>query len=298
MAPSVRVKTGDYAQIHDTPVPRNRRPSVLELFTPGSSPPNLPSTFLSTSPPAASSGLHATIDDSNSPPRRGRSRGISVSQSLHSKISHHVLSETSNKGSRRNGTAARRRGQHESQSSLARSHLSSPLHSQDENGMMTLEGSQADVVVAADSENPGRIGSALSFASEDAVHSIHSDDEEEDEYHHHDDIVEHLDAIGTSLSLSYSVRCLLIIFSLDPQVQTVSDLTNVANSILMCVASDFSIPPQTRLTHVIKLAHHYQSTPANPSWCYLHLRPPRRRIWRTKLKASRIAAWIGTWTTC
>ncbi|KAF7352700.1 hypothetical protein MVEN_01235900 [Mycena venus] len=65
-------------------------------------------------------------------------------------------------------------------------------------------GAQTDVVVRARSDGePGLIGSALSLP-----HSSHAEDLD-----HHDDIVEHLDVI-------------------DPQVGTVSTLTNAANALL------------------------------------------------------------------
>lgn len=49
--------------------------------------------------------------------------------------------------------------------------------------------------------------------------------------HHHDDIVEHLDVIGT---YCIAFNCFARTYNLkDPQVATVSNLTNAANSILM-----------------------------------------------------------------
>lgn len=98
--------------------------------------------------------------------------------------------------------------------------------------MMSMEGSEeADVFVRSAGE-PGWVNSALS--------SPHSHNDEggtglkTDEDHHHDDVVEHLDVIGRicyfSLHLSSShVNCAIP----DPQVATVSSLTNAANSILM-----------------------------------------------------------------
>ncbi|KAJ6485159.1 hypothetical protein C8R47DRAFT_1130956 [Mycena vitilis] len=70
-------------------------------------------------------------------------------------------------------------------------------------------GAQTDVAVRSRSDGePGLIGSALSLP-----HSHHTVGQKDGEGDHHDDIVEHLDVI-------------------DPQVATVSTLTNAANAIL------------------------------------------------------------------
>lgn len=84
------------------------------------------------------------------------------------------------------------------------------------------------MIQSDEGEEPGRIGSALSLP-----HTDLSDTPEEE--HHHDDIVEHLDVIGKSLSLLFACSVLFNIMSVtpDPQVATVSNLTNAANSILM-----------------------------------------------------------------
>ncbi len=59
-------------------------------------------------------------------------------------------------------------------------------------GSITLEGSQADVVIQSDG-HPGLIGSSLSVAS--STPSTY-DGSSSDELHHEDEIVEHLDVIG------------------------------------------------------------------------------------------------------
>ncbi|KAK7060548.1 hypothetical protein VNI00_001314 [Paramarasmius palmivorus] len=88
-----------------------------------------------------------------------------------------------------------------------------------EGGVVTLEGQSANVQVPTDGQ-PGRIGSALSF--DDGV-------SEEEGDHHHDDIVEHLEVI-------------------DPQVATVSHLTNAANSILFPPLAFYSRKPVVMLS--------------------------------------------------
>ncbi|KAJ6539448.1 hypothetical protein B0H19DRAFT_1179153 [Mycena capillaripes] len=86
--------------------------------------------------------------------------------------------------------------------------------SPDSNGRSTTplshhSGAQTDIVVRARADGePGLIGSALSLPD-----SRHAAGQDNDLVDHHDDIVEHLDVI-------------------DPQVATVSTLTNAANAIL------------------------------------------------------------------
>ncbi|EPQ59465.1 hypothetical protein GLOTRDRAFT_70926 [Gloeophyllum trabeum ATCC 11539] len=84
--------------------------------------------------------------------------------------------------------------------------------------VVSLEGSQVDVLVRT-GQLPGRVGSALSVRSSlnDGASSLGGE-------HHEDDIVEHLDAI-------------------DPQIGTVSSLTNAANAILIPPLSLYSRKP-------------------------------------------------------
>ncbi|TCD68204.1 hypothetical protein EIP91_011376 [Steccherinum ochraceum] len=89
--------------------------------------------------------------------------------------------------------------------------------------MVSYEGAHETVRIPTDEgHEPGRIGSALSFRDND------DDDDREDffdeENHHHDDIVEHLDVI-------------------DPQIATVSMLTNAANSMVFPPLSFYSRKP-------------------------------------------------------
>ncbi|KAJ7507925.1 hypothetical protein B0H11DRAFT_151014 [Mycena galericulata] len=86
-------------------------------------------------------------------------------------------------------------------------------------------GVQADILVRARSDGePGLIGSALSLPD-----SRHEDSQTGDDLDHHDDIVEHLDVI-------------------DPQVGTVSTLTNAANAILFPPLSWYSRKPVVTLS--------------------------------------------------
>ncbi|TFK75810.1 hypothetical protein BDN72DRAFT_885343 [Pluteus cervinus] len=94
-------------------------------------------------------------------------------------------------------------------------------------GLTTMEGSQVDIVLRSEGE-PGLIGSALSLPrSERGV-----DGSQE----HHDDVVEHLDVI-------------------DPQVSTVSSLTNAANSILIPPMSWYSRKPVLVLSPLASSEH-------------------------------------------
>ncbi|KAI0081717.1 hypothetical protein K474DRAFT_1703572 [Panus rudis PR-1116 ss-1] len=84
--------------------------------------------------------------------------------------------------------------------------ISSHSHSR-RSEMISLEGPAENILIPADpGHEPGRVGSALSSHRE-AI-------EDPFEEHHHDDIVEHLDVI-------------------DPQIATVSTLTNAANAIVI-----------------------------------------------------------------
>ncbi|KAF5344065.1 hypothetical protein D9758_008854 [Tetrapyrgos nigripes] len=88
-----------------------------------------------------------------------------------------------------------------------------------QSGVVTLEGSVANLQVPNDGAT-GIIGSVLDLTAQE---------EQGDGSHHHDDIVEHLDVI-------------------DPQVGTVSSLTNAANSILIPPVSWYSRKPVVMLS--------------------------------------------------
>lgn len=66
--------------------------------------------------------------------------------------------------------------------------------------MMSLQGSQMDVLVPRDDREPGRVGSALSLPDSEML-QLDWDGE-----HHPDDIVEHLDVIGIPQRSFTSVR--------------------------------------------------------------------------------------------
>ncbi|KAF4601061.1 hypothetical protein EYR38_005710 [Pleurotus pulmonarius] len=83
-----------------------------------------------------------------------------------------------------------------------------------------------------------RAGTVLSITTSNQDSSLFPDD---DETHHHDDIVEHLDVI-------------------DPQVGTVSSLTNAANSIVFPPLSFYSRKPVVYLP-----THHAQPTSSRPA---------------------------------
>lgn len=83
--------------------------------------------------------------------------------------------------------------------------------------MISLEGQNENVLIPCDDERHSRVGSALSMNSND-----HSEDPFGE--HHLDDIVEHLDVV-------------------DPQIATVSMLTNCANSIVIPPLSFYSRKP-------------------------------------------------------
>lgn len=94
-----------------------------------------------------------------------------------------------------------------------------------------LHGSQADIMVPGDGR-PGRLESALSLTSsgEGEENPFHSSSES---LNHDDDIVEHLEVIGESSQCTNTFRYTEIIFLKDPQISTISSLTNAANSIMM-----------------------------------------------------------------
>ncbi|KAG5639269.1 hypothetical protein H0H81_004930 [Sphagnurus paluster] len=110
-------------------------------------------------------------------------------------------------------------------SQISTERAASPLLVVTRDGMVTLEGSQADILMPSNGEH-GVIGSALSLpGSENEAHSFVLPDV------HHDDVVEHLDVIGKYFKIPSCIMSLRK--RLDPQVGTVSNLTNAANAILM-----------------------------------------------------------------
>ncbi|KAJ3488375.1 hypothetical protein NLI96_g2885 [Meripilus lineatus] len=128
-----------------------------------------------------------------------------------SRILNHIMSST--KIARPEARSLR----HRASSVLSGVRRSFSRTSRDRSDMVSIEGRQEDILVPADpGHEPGRLGSALSIRPEDARDPF--------EEHHHDDIVEHLDVI-------------------DPQVATVSTLTNAANAIVIPPLSFYSRKP-------------------------------------------------------
>lgn len=229
--PSIRIKGTPYASLRDAPAANEPR-SLAEIFpsnAPGSpTPTNRVPPRMQRSMPV----MRETNDPSSTSPENSQSRPRAGTMS--SRIYNHVVQREQRAAPIDNG----------SQPSTSRT--ASPLlvaH----NGMVTMEGSQADIRIRASGER-GRIDSAINLpnAHLDATHMRLVDSSET----HHDDIVEHLDVIGefyVSLSIQDNNRLLL---PSDPQVSTLSSLTNAANTILMCVhllpdisiRSSFSMP--------------------------------------------------------
>ncbi|KAF9055465.1 hypothetical protein BDZ89DRAFT_937908 [Hymenopellis radicata] len=113
------------------------------------------------------------------------------------------------------------RSQHSGSSFSNSRRTASPTRFNPVDGVLTLEGPTTDIQVHSHDGEPGLVGSALSLRSDGAAsyQSYHPLDD-----HHHDDIVEHLDVI-------------------DPQVATISNLTNAANSIVIPPLSWYSRKP-------------------------------------------------------
>ncbi|KAG7449097.1 uncharacterized protein BT62DRAFT_963967 [Guyanagaster necrorhizus] len=235
--PSVRVRRSQYASLNDRPAYDEqrtltnifRRPTsepASDIPEPATSPPASPvitppsqtsSPLLTNSPTALTPAI--TVDQPIAPLRRGRPRAGSRVQDL-------LLSQSLRLSSlplRSQGSGSPLRDQ-TSASSLDGSHrTTSPIHFSAIDGVLTIEGHNADIQVRSGDGEPGLVGSALSLPrSDDANASYQSYTSIDD--HHHDDIVEHLDVI-------------------DPQVATVSNLTNAANSILIPPFSWYSRKP-------------------------------------------------------
>ncbi|KAJ6628727.1 hypothetical protein B0H10DRAFT_1989020 [Mycena sp. CBHHK59/15] len=145
-----------------------------------------------------------------------------LQNSVRSRVQSHIVG--ANSGSR---------ARHASIPSLLRSQspgsnrAHTPLSNHSQNGITIIEGPQTDVEfrTGADGE-PGLIGSALSLPDS---HNAAIANSGQDGVEHHDDIVEHLDCI-------------------DPQVGTVSTLTNAANAILFPPLSWYSRKPVVMLS--------------------------------------------------
>jgi hypothetical protein len=181
--PSIRIKGTPYSSLRDHPTTNEPR-SLAEIFpTHG---PTLPSTNpvpprMQRSMPTMreqSEPLSSTIPNtSQSPPRRPRAGTVS------SRIHNHCM-QSSLRFPRADSI------DHDSQPSTSRT--ASPLLVTHD-GMVTMEGSQADIRMRSSGER-GRIDSAMNLPTShiDAAHMRVVDSSGT----HHDDIVEHLDVIG------------------------------------------------------------------------------------------------------
>ncbi|CAL1700809.1 unnamed protein product [Somion occarium] len=222
--PSIRVKRS-YATIHDTL-------SDQELLDPTR--PSLPGRARSWTNifGGNSSAVLSSPRPSAQPHTRPRSHtvsGVPPSQDaagnsslrVPSRVRMHILNP-----SRMSATPLQEHTEPSSFIRQVRRSLSSSHHS-DRSDMISLEGYNEDVLIPEDpGHEPGRIGRALSISS--------SQQDDPFEEHHHDDIVEHLDVI-------------------DPQIATVSTLTNAANSIVFPPLSFYSRKPVVVLPETPRL---------------------------------------------
>lgn len=197
--PSVRVRRNTYSPLADagldgqlTDAPRISQPrSLATLFTPVDTSVNRRSTVSGVdrtsdrlSPDSAAIPIGPIPRPNNTRPRSG------------SRVGQHVLSQSLRiSGSPRLETVHRRpRTSIASETSARSSNAQYPTH----DGLVTIEGENADIVVRGDGR-PGRVGSALSLSTTDEFGVVENDD------HHHDDIVEHLDVIGAAAHLTLVV---------------------------------------------------------------------------------------------
>ncbi|KAL4241910.1 hypothetical protein ABKN59_000518 [Abortiporus biennis] len=145
----------------------------------------------------------------NSRPQDDNPPDSNVSHRQPSKIQRHIMSRTLVPATLRKRSASE---PGRSPSSSTNGHEGPSGHA-----MITLEGVSENIQIEGqDSGEPSRVGSALSLPE-----GSYADPQEE---HHTDDIVEHLDVI-------------------DPQIATVSTLTNAANSIVIPPLSFYSRKP-------------------------------------------------------
>ncbi len=240
--PSVRVRRSQYASLNDRPAQDEQR-TLTNIFRrptsepssdtpePATSPPGSPvitpasetgSPFLTNSPAAPVPAI--TVDQPIATLRRGRPRAGS-------RIQDHLLSRLSSTPLRSQGSGSPLRSQASVSSLGGSNRTTSPTHFSPIDGVLTFEGPNTDIQVHSDDGGPGLVGSALSLPRSDEANASYQSYHPLDD-HHHDDIVEHLDVIGACTVLHIFPSSLWQYF-VDPQVATVSNLTNAANSILM-----------------------------------------------------------------
>ncbi|KAH8105900.1 golgi-body localization protein domain-containing protein [Cristinia sonorae] len=154
---------------------------------------------------------------------RSKPRGSMDSDAPPGRVSSHIMSSAPVPTSSISDDKSEHRRAGSSLLSGARHSISGRSH-HSRHSMISLEGPSENVLIPADEgHEPGRIGSALSVHSEVSEGSY--------DEHHHDDIVEHLDVI-------------------DPQIATVSMLTNAGNSLVIPPLSFYSRKPVVVLSPV------------------------------------------------
>ncbi|RDB22557.1 hypothetical protein Hypma_010075 [Hypsizygus marmoreus] len=224
--PSIRVRGSSYSTLNGSPTLPARRPTLANLFL--SSEADSPEASTSDSagspvPPRMQRSLpimRAQIDTPTESPAHSRQTpGRERSSTTTSRV-HAFCTSNSRRYPR---SSAQENGSHSSMERIASPFLVP------HDGMVTLEGPQAEVIMRSNGQ-PGIIGSSLSlpsYANDVNTHLL--DDDSSISEVHHDDVVEHLDVI-------------------DPQVGTVSNLTNAANTILIPPLSWYSRKPVVVLT--------------------------------------------------
>lgn len=199
--PSIRIRGSAYSSLRDgpasanaTPQPRPKIPVFLvnadpDTPTPPPGPP-IPPRMQRSMPTLRDQALSSSESPQQSqvPPRRPRS-GTTTSR-IHTYVLH---------SARRYPRA----GASDTESRISTERTVSPLLAVPQDGMVTMEGPQADVIVRS-SGQPSRIGSALSLPDGNHENFFDMDDRTQGEVHH-DDVVEHLDVIGES-RLTFNIR--------------------------------------------------------------------------------------------
>ncbi|KAI9001071.1 hypothetical protein BD414DRAFT_574554 [Trametes punicea] len=228
--PSVRVKKG-YLSIHDSQqATRPRSQSLISLVRPQTSQPSDDDspTSLRRSRTRGSDGPTVNHSEERPAPRRSRAS---------SRVSDHILSTTR----RSPQLPPARPSLAPGPPRLSDIEESSRPHSFRRRHQETysVEGQQTELRVPLDNERD-RASSSISIALEQLDHDREHDDSLEE--HHSDDIVEHLDVI-------------------DPQISTVSTLTNAANAIVVPPLSFYSRKPVVVLPQKRKKKKRKQGDP-------------------------------------
>jgi len=196
--PSIKIKDSFYSALHDSNDDKLVPPIHIQSSLPDlrlHNVVNQPSD--PTNSPLSPTHLHPTL----------RPRAYTASSRVHA---HCMRNSLRNSGSGISGEQISRPN-----SRIEVDHVDDPpLRRSD--GVRTIEGLQANVIMDPSSGEPGRIESTLSLPHP----QLEGQELRIVDVHHHDDIVEHLDVI-------------------DSQIGAVSSLTNAANAIIMCVSSSY-----------------------------------------------------------